>query len=127
MSSNPDGRHLAFPFRIAADGRTAAPASQADHVRDEVLQLVLTSPGERLFLPDFGGGVRKLVFEPTSDVLRGMTQARLTQAFRKWLSTRVALENLNVTFSGDLVEVEIQFRVAGTTDTRVLKFQRTGS
>ena len=61
------GRHLAFLFRIGTDGRTAAPLSDAEHVRDELLQLLLTSPGERLFLPEFGGGVRKLVFEPASD------------------------------------------------------------
>ncbi len=127
MSANPDGRHLAFPFRIAADGRTAAPASQADHVRDEVLQLILTSPGERLFLPDFGGGVRRLVFEPTSDVLRGMMQARLTQAFQKWLGGRAILESLQVEFNDARADIQIQYRVAGTTDTRVLKFQRTGN
>ena len=37
------GRHLAFPFRIGSDGRTAAPASDAEHVRDELLQLLLTA------------------------------------------------------------------------------------
>ena len=74
-----NGRHLAFPFRIGADGRTAAPASDAEHVRDELLQLLLTSPGERLFLPEFGGGVRRLVFEPASDALRGVVKARITQ------------------------------------------------
>jgi uncharacterized protein len=127
MSSNPDGRHLAFPFRLGADGRTATPASFADHVRDEVLQLILTSPGERPFVPDFGGGARKIVFEPTTDVLRGILQARLTQAFSKWLGNRCTLENLEVTFLGELVEISVKYRLAGTTDSRVFKFQRTGS
>jgi phage baseplate assembly protein W len=127
MSTNPDGRHLAFPFRIAADGRTATPASFADHVRDEVLQLILTSPGERAFLPAFGGGARKIVFEPTSDVMRSMLQARLTQAFKKWLNPRCTLENLEVVFNGELAEITVQYRLAGTTDSQVLKFQRTGS
>lgn len=127
MNSNPDGRHLSFPFRIAADGRTATPPSLPDHVRDEVLQLILTSPGERLFLPDFGGGARKLVFEPTSDVLRGVTQARLTQAFKKWLGNRCTLQKLDVDFLGERVEITVQYRVAGEPDSRVLKFQRSGS
>ena len=35
-----NGRHLAFPFRIGSDGRTAAPASDDAHVRDELLQLL---------------------------------------------------------------------------------------
>lgn len=125
-TSNPAGRHLSFPFRIGADGRSAAPATHEEHVRDELVQLILTGPGERLFLPEFGGGARQLIFEPTSDVLRGVTKARLTQAINKWLGHRVTLEQLEVTFTGELVEVEIKFRAAGTEDSRVIKFRRTG-
>jgi uncharacterized protein len=125
--STTTGRHLAFPFRIAADGRTAAPGNDADHIRDEVLQLILTNPGERPFVPEFGGGARKLVFEPTSDVLRGVTKARLTQALGRWLGQRLTLEFLDVTFVDSRIEIEIKYRPAGGGDSRVLKFQRTGS
>lgn len=121
-----NGRHLAFPFRIGPDGRTAAPASDAEHVRDELLQLLLTSPGERPFVVEFGGGVRKLVFEPTADVLRGVTKARVTQALSRWLGGRLTVELLEVTFAGERIEVEIKYRPAGSADSRVVKFQRTG-
>jgi phage baseplate assembly protein W len=121
-----NGRHLAFPFRIGVDGRTAAPASDSDHVRDELLQLLLTNPGERPFVVEFGGGVRKLVFEPTSDVLRAVTKARITQALSRWLGTRLTVERLEVEFRGERIEVEISFRPAGSTDSRPVKFQRTG-
>jgi len=124
MKSLPDGRHLAFPFRIGSDGRTAAPADLPSHVRDELLQLLLTNSGERLFLPEFGGGVRKLVFEPLEESLAGVTKARLTQAINRWLGHRVTLENLKVTTSGAQFEVEIRYRLAGAQDARVLKFQR---
>lgn len=126
MNSSPDGRHLAFPFRIGTDGRTVAPADVPAHIRDELMQLVLTSPGERLFLPEFGGGVRKLVFEPADDVLAGVTKARLTQAINRWLGHRVTLEDVKVDHANARLEVEIRYRLAGTQDTRVLKFQRTG-
>lgn len=121
-----NGRHLAFPFRIGPDGRTAAPAGDAEHVRDELLQLLLTNPGERPFVVEFGGGVRKLVFEPASDVLRSVTKARITQALSRWLGTRLTVENLDVTFVDSTIEVTIQYRPAGSSDSRVVKFQRTG-
>ncbi len=121
-----NGRHLAFPFRIGGDGRTVAPASDAEHVRDELLQLMLTNPGERPFVVEFGGGVRKLVFEPTSDVLRGVTKARITQAVSRWLGQRLTVELLEVTFAGERIEIEIKYRTAGSADSRVVKFQRTG-
>lgn len=125
--SQPQGRHLAFPFRIGVDGRTATPASVAEHVRDEVIQLLLTNPGERPFQPPFGGGVRKLIFEPASDVLRGMTKARITQSLSTWLGHRVTLENLEVTFIDSTIAVEIKYRPAGQPDSRILKFQRKGN
>jgi hypothetical protein len=125
-ASQPQGRHLAFPFRIGQDGRTATHASLPDHVRDEVVQLLLTNPGERPFQPSFGGGVRKLIFEPASDVLRGMTKARITQALTTWLGHRLTLEHLEVTFIDSTLEVEIRYRPAGQPDSRILKFQRKG-
>jgi phage baseplate assembly protein W len=123
-----NGRHLAFPFRIGPDGRTVAPASDADHIRDEVLQLLLTSPGERLFLPEFGGGVRRLVFEPASDVLRGVAKARITNALSRWLGHRLTVEMIDVTFTdaSALMEVTVSYRPAGSADSRVIKFQRSG-
>ena len=118
------GRHLAFPFRIGTDGRTATPTTDADHVRDEVIQLLLTAPGERPFLPEFGGGVRRLVFEPASDVLRGVAKARITSALTRWLGHRLTIEFLEVTMQGEQIDIDIKYRPAGTTDSRTLRFQR---
>lgn len=120
------GRHLAFPFRIGPDGRSAAPASDEAQLRDELLQLLLTSPGERLFLPEFGGGVRKLVFEPASEALRGVVKARITNALSRWLGERLAVELVEVNWSdaAATLEVTVQYRPAGSSDTRVVKFQR---
>lgn len=120
------GRHIAFPFRIGSDGRTVSPDTDADHVRDEVLQLLLTDPGERAFVTEFGGGVRRLVFEPASDVLRGVTKARISQALSRWLGHRLTLEALEVEFDGELVDILVKFRPAGAQDSRVLRFQRQG-
>src|SRR5436190_16601551 len=70
-----NGRHLAFPFRIGGDGRAAQVATLEDHVRDELVQLILTNPAERPFLPEFGGGVRRLVFENIQDTTGAMVKA----------------------------------------------------
>jgi uncharacterized protein len=123
------GRHLAFPFRIGADGRTAAPASDADHVRNELLQLLLTAAGERLILPDFGAGLRRLVFEPASDVLSGVAKARITSAISRHLGHRLSIDAVTVVWNdaAATAEITVSYRPAGSTDTRVLKFQRSGS
>ena len=120
------GRHLAFPFRVGDDGRTVAPRTDAEHVRDELLQLLLTSPAERLFLPEFGGGVRRLVFEPASEALRGVVKARITNGLSRWLGHRLTVEQITVDWSdaAATLDVSITYRPAGSPDSRVVRFQR---
>lgn len=118
------GHHLSFPFRVAADGRTAQVSAEEEHVRDELVQLLLTSPGERAFLTDFGGGVRRLVFEPADPSAQGMAKAVITQAVSNWLGHRVELQGLEVLIHDSTIEVEVAYRLAGTEETRVLRFQR---
>ncbi len=121
-----NGKHLSFPFRIGSDGRMAAVKTLEEHVRDEIVQLILTNPGERPFLVDFGGGVRRLVFEAADDATAAMAKAGITQAINRWLGHRVTLEYINVEVENSTITVDIRYRLAGTEDTRVLRFQRDG-
>src|SRR5437773_9106212 len=123
---DPDGRHLAFPFRVGADGRTVNAASLDEHVKQEVIQLLLTNPGERAFVPEFGGGARRLVFEGITDTTESMTKAMVSQAISRWLSERVTLESLEVPTKDSTITIDIAYRIAGTADQRTLRFERKG-
>jgi phage baseplate assembly protein W len=118
------GRHLSFPFRIGSDGRTAQVSSLEDHVQEELKQLILTNLGERVFLPEFGGDVRRLVFENADGATAGMTKAVLTQAIERWLGHRLTLENLLVEVENEKITVEIQYQPVGLEENRVIIFER---
>lgn len=122
----PDGSHLSFPFSIGPDGRTTRITSLETHVRDELVQLILTNLGERLFLPEFGGGVRRLVFEGADNHTAAMTKAMLTQAVTRWLGHRLTLETLNVAVENETILVEIKYRIVGSDESRVLKLVHEG-
>lgn len=100
--------------------------SLEEHVRDEIVQLVLTNHGERPFVVDFGGGVRRLVFEAADDATAAMAKAQITQAINRWLGHRVTLEYIQVEVQNSTISVDIRYRLAGTDDTRVLRFKREG-
>ncbi len=122
----PDGRHLAFPFRVGDDGRTAQVESLESHVRDELIQLIMTNPGERAFLPEFGGGARRLVFEAADDTTAAMAKALISQAISRWLGERITLEDLTVETVEGGIDVDLKYRIAGTEDQRRIRFQKSG-
>jgi phage baseplate assembly protein W len=76
----------AFPFRIDTASQQTAQASYSDHVDQMIRQLLLTDPGERVDLPQFGCGLRSLVFAPNSDALAATVQLRINQGLQQWLA-----------------------------------------
>lgn len=64
----------AFPFRIDGTSNEAARATYSPHVDQMIRQILLTAPGERVDLPEFGCGLRNLLFAPDSDALQVTTQ-----------------------------------------------------
>jgi hypothetical protein len=118
------GRHLAFPFRIGPDGRTATPQSLDEHVKGEIIQLLLTSPGERMFLPPFGGGLKRLVFERNDDVSAGLSRAIISQALSRYLGTRITVQTLDVTAQESTLAVDLRYQIVASGETRQVRFER---
>jgi phage baseplate assembly protein W len=79
-------RDYAFPFRIDAGSRQGAQTLYATHVDQMIRQLLLTSPGERADLPEFGCGLRELIFAPHSGALDATTQILVLQSLTEWLA-----------------------------------------
>lgn len=117
------GRHLAFPFRIGADGRTATPASLPDHVKSEVIQLLLTNEGERPFMPVFGGGLRRMVFEGNNDYTAAVAKARISQALTFWMKERLELLELDVLAENAIFSVTLKYRVVDSGEEQLVRFE----
>jgi len=90
---------FAFPFRIDPASQQTSQAAYAPHVEQMIQQLLLTTPGERVDLPQFGCGLRSLVFSPDSDALAATVKLRVIQGLRKWLAGVVDVVDV-VTASG---------------------------
>jgi uncharacterized protein len=77
---------FAFPFRIDPASQQTAQTSYATHADQMVLQLLLTTPGERVDLPQFGCGLRSLVFAPNNEALLATVKLRVIQGLNQWLA-----------------------------------------
>ena len=85
-----------FPFEIAPASGRVAEASYADHVAQMVRQVLLTSPGERVNRPDFGAGLRRLVFAPNSEALHATAELTVRDALTRWLADQVSVRKVIV-------------------------------
>src|SRR5215475_6257486 len=89
-------RYLDYPYSVSGTGIPHTTTAD-DHLRDLILQVLFTNPGERVNLPEFGVGVQRLVFAPNSDSLRSSVQFLVTTSLRKWLGDRINVDQVNVT------------------------------
>lgn len=77
------GRGISFPPRLGSDGRWAW-SEGAENIRESIRIILLTEQRERLMLPEFGGGLRSLLFEPNTPATRRLIQDRITRALARW-------------------------------------------
>jgi len=97
MSGMSDSLYLKFPFSVGADGPKTS--SRSEHVREQIEQVLFTSPKERVFRPEFGVGIRRLVFEPNNAALRNTTVRRLNASLAEALHGEVDPRTLEVEVS----------------------------
>ena len=117
-----------FPFAIDPASRTAALATTYEaHVDQMIRQVLLTSPGERIDLPDFGCGVRRLLFAPNSEPLAASVQLTVQQSLDKWLSQHITVNKVAVlppasaTPEGNELLIRIEYTLRRTLTARSLE------
>lgn len=101
----PDPPYLAFPLRIGQAGPSIA--GRAAHVRQQIEQVLFTVPGERVFRPEFGAGVRALIFEPNASALQQVTRQRLVAALADALQGEVDPRTLEVEVGAEGAQLRI--------------------
>jgi phage baseplate assembly protein W len=118
--------NLYCPYQFDGRGRTRQ-ASPADYIRQLVEQVLFTSPGERVNLPDFGSGLLQLSFALTSVEMAGATQFAVQAALQKWLSNYVKVQSVVATAQEAVLTVTVTYSPLGSDVTEVQTFVFGGS
>lgn len=105
------GRGWAFPVAIVP-GNDVALAEYEEDVRQAVLIVLQTEPGERVMRPEFGTGLRALVFEPINTTTIALARHRVEQALVRW---EPRIDQVEVAVAADpplgKLEITIHYRV----------------
>jgi phage baseplate assembly protein W len=117
---------VGYPFRFDGAGVTAS-ADTAEHVRGMIEQILFTGPGERAMRPDFGSGVRQLVFAPDAQPLAMAVQMSVQAAINAWLGERVDAAEVSVTAQEETLRILVRYVLRSSGETIVERFERTVS
>ncbi len=112
--------NLNFPFQFDGSGGTADPLT--DYLRQLVEQVLFTSPGERVNMPDFGSGLLQMVFAPTSPEVAAATQFAVQGALQKWMSGLIKVQSVTATSVESTLTVTVTYAPLNTGVSQVQTF-----
>jgi uncharacterized protein len=117
-----------FLFPIAVDaslGRLSKETDYPAYVVQLIKQVLLTAPGERVNRPDFGAGLRRLVFAPSSQETATLLQATVFQSLDRWLSNLIKVDKVETSFADGRLDVNIVYTLKARGDQQVINLEVT--
>ncbi|GAB4424633.1 MAG: GPW/gp25 family protein [Bacteroidia bacterium] len=115
---------IKYPFAVDRGLKTLAEENEyREHVIQLIKQVLLTSPGERINRPDFGCEIRRMLFNPNSEVSASLAQVSIFQALEKWLGTVISVEHVKVQPIEELLEIRVVFVIKALQERTYLNLE----
>ena len=112
---------IRFPLDHSPEGFFYKTKTVLEQSKANLQNLLLTTPGERIFQPEFGSQLKSIVFEQGEDIPNRIEEA-IRSAVDKFLEY-INIENVFTTQQDNQVNVSIEFSVPLNPDTiEVLNF-----
>ncbi len=119
-------RSIRYPITVdVALGRLTVETDYAEHVEQMIKQVLLTAPGERAHRPDFGCGLRRMLFAPNDPSGASLMQLAVYQALTRWLSTVIDVGAVEVTAYDSTLEVRVTYVLKARQERRILNLEVT--
>lgn len=106
-----------------SDGPYKTTKTMIDAIKQNLKVLFLTSPGERMMVPDFGIGIRRFLFENISTALVGSIKERITSQISRYMSY-CKIHKLQVEFGEDsrnTINISMAFSVSGVINYSIFE------
>lgn len=103
-------RFQQIPFRKGHSGGVAEIEDIDQHIKNKLMQVLFTIPGERVNLPEFGCRIRDLVFEGNSDVLSSVARFNIFRSLTRWMGDEVEIQDVKVLPDQETLYIQISYR-----------------
>jgi phage baseplate assembly protein W len=111
------GTYVYQPFKLRDDRGAIAVTDDADrHLRDKILAVLFTAPGERVNAPRFGVGLDRTLFEGLDDLTISAVEFRIGDGLRRHLGDEVVVDAVSVGADPDAGQLLISIDYRRRTD-----------
>lgn len=113
---------VSFPFQDSVDGDyLKLTKSASEEVKSNFVHLLMTTKGERYFLPEFGTNLRQYLFEPQSAETDEEIRKEISDAATRFMPN-IKIKNINITHYGDDVGLaeNKKYRIVISIDYRIV-------
>lgn len=115
---------IKYPLAIdSGHGKLAEEPDYPSHVEQLMMQVLMTAPGERVNRPDFGCGIRQMVFAPNSEVSASLAQVSVYEALTHWLSSVIEVSEVEVLAEGAMMNIKIAYILKARMERRYLNVE----
>lgn len=99
--------NIQFPFQDDPEGKFLKMNTDAKQaIKSDLVHLLLTNKGERLYLPNFGANLRQYIFEPNDETSANAIKNEINQAIKEFIPNLQVTE-LTVTPSEDNIHATV--------------------
>lgn len=115
---------IQYPFAIDGGlGQLAIESDYGEHVEQLMKRVLFTNPGERINRPDFGCGIRRMVFAPNSPESASLAQVTIYQALEKWLGPLIKVDQVEVNAVEETLNIKIRYILKARKERRYLNVE----
>ena len=119
-----DKKNIFFPITIDQHfGVLAEENRHEEHIKQLIKQVLLTNPGERINRPDFGCGIRQMIFAPNSELNASLLQVIVIQSLEKWMGSLITTEDVKIKAENEKLEVTIVYSINTTQEREYLNVE----
>ncbi|WP_372365480.1 GPW/gp25 family protein [Candidatus Uabimicrobium sp. HlEnr_7] len=90
------GKGIKFPLQLNPSTKKLEWTESNDSIKESIVMILQTSPGERVMRPDFGCELEQLVFAPNNTETAAIASYYVKQALEKW-EPRIVIDNVVAT------------------------------
>lgn len=99
--------NIQFPFQDDPEGKFVKMNTDAKQaIKSDLVHLLLTNKGERLYLPSFGANLRQYIFEPNDEITANSIKNEINEAIKTFIPN-LQVTQLTVTPSEDNIHATV--------------------